>query len=84
VLLALTAAGIGFLAYGANVAHCPQCFDMGPVQTEGYAALGLAAIPLAFLVINAVRVQDRHVTDLAPTEARTGPWHACADARARR
>jgi hypothetical protein len=41
------------------------------------AMLGLAAIPIAFLAYNAVRVQDRQATELTDPEERPGPWHAC-------
>ncbi len=82
-MTALVIAGIGFVAYGANVEHCPQCFDVAPVETAEYAMLGLAAIPVAFLVYNALRVQDRHTTELAAPEERPGPWHPCEDTGAR-
>jgi hypothetical protein len=82
-LTALIAAGIGLTAYGANALPCPQCFNVAPVQTAEWAMLGLAAIPIAFLVYNAVRVQDRHTTELAAPEERPGPWHACKDPGAR-
>jgi hypothetical protein len=49
------------------------------VTTAEYAMLGLAAIPIAFLAYNALRVQDRHATELAPPDERPGPWHACED-----
>jgi hypothetical protein len=73
----LMATGVGLMAYGANTLPCPQCFDVGTVQTAGYAMLGLAAIPIAFLLYNAVRVQDSHTIELAAPEERPGPWHAC-------
>jgi hypothetical protein len=79
-MTALIAAGIGLMAYGAWALPCPQCFDVAPVEKAEYAMLGLAAIPIAFLVYNAVRVQDRHTTELAAPEERPGPWHECKDA----
>jgi hypothetical protein len=82
-IMALVAAGIGLMAYGTNIMPCPQCFNVAPVETAEYALLGLAAIPIAFLVYNAVRVQDRHTTELAAPEERPGPWHACKDTGAR-
>jgi hypothetical protein len=83
VLTMLIGAGIAFLAYGASVVHCPQCFDVGPLETGQYAVLGIAALPLAFLTYNAVRVRDRRETEPAAPEERSGPWHACADEGAR-
>jgi hypothetical protein len=82
-MTALVAAGIGFIAYAANTLPCPQCFNVAPVETGEFAILGLAAIPVAFLVYNAVRVQDRHTTELAEPEELPGPWHACEDTGAR-
>ena len=82
-MTALVLGGIGLMAYGANAMHCPQCFDVAPVQTAEYAMLGLAAIPIAFLAYNAVRVQDRHTTELAAPEEQPGPWHPCVDTGAR-
>jgi hypothetical protein len=82
-ITALIAAGIGLMAYGANALPCPQCFNVAPVKTAEYAMLGLAAIPIAFLVYNTLRVQDRHTTELAPPEERPGPWHPCKDTGAR-
>jgi hypothetical protein len=78
-MTALVLAGIGLMAYGANTMHCPQCFDVAPVETAEYGLLGLAAIPIAFLAYNALRVQDRHTTELAEPEERPGRWHACED-----
>ena len=82
-MTALVAAGIGLMAYEANALPCPQCFDVGPVHTAEYALLALAAIPVAFLAYNALRVQDRHTTELAAPQERPGPWHACKDPDAR-
>ena len=83
VLTMLIGAGIAFLAYGASVVHCPQCFDVGPLETGQYAMLGLAALPIGFLTYNAVRVQDRLETESAAPEERSGPWRACTDEGAR-
>ncbi len=82
-MTALVIAGIALTAYGANTMQCPQCFEVGPVETAQYAMLGLAAIPIAFLAYNALRVQDRHTTELAAPEEQPGPWHACEDTGAR-
>jgi hypothetical protein len=78
-LTMLIGTGIAFLAYGASVVHCPQCFDVGPLETGQYAMLGLVALPIGFLTYNALRVQDRRETEPAAPEERSGPWHACAD-----
>jgi hypothetical protein len=82
-MTALVIGGIAFTAYGANAMQCPQCFDVGPVKAAEYAMLGLAAIPIAFLAYNALRVQDRHVIESVAPEELPGPWHACDDAAAR-
>ena len=78
-LTMLIGTGIAFLAYGASVVHCPQCFNVGPLETGQYAMLGIAALPVAFFTYNAVRVQDRRETEPAAPEERSGPWHACTD-----
>lgn len=69
----LLGAGLGLLAYGANQAVCPPgaggC-SLGAVTTAEDAIVGLAAIPLGFIVFNALRVQDGRAVERV--EARAG------------
>ncbi len=61
-LATLLGAGIAFLAYGANQSACSArtgvCPDFALVTTAEAALLAAAAIPIAFLGYNAIRVQD--------------------------
>jgi hypothetical protein len=61
-LATLLGAGIAFLAYGANQSACSKttgaCPDFALVTTAEATLLALAAIPIAFIGYNAIRVQD--------------------------
>jgi hypothetical protein len=61
-LATLLGAGIAFLAYGANQSACSKttgvCPDFALVTTAEAALLAAAAIPIAFIGYNAIRVQD--------------------------
>jgi hypothetical protein len=61
-LATLLGAGIAFLAYGANQSACSAqtgvCPDFALVTTAEASLLALAAIPIAFIGYNAIRVQD--------------------------
>ena len=61
-LATLLGAGIAFLAYGANQSACSGqtgvCPDLALATTAEVALLALAAVPIAFIGYNAIRVQD--------------------------
>lgn len=58
----LLGAGIAFLAYGTNQSACSaatgDCPDFPLVKTTEAVLAALAAIPIGFIVYNAIRVQD--------------------------
>jgi hypothetical protein len=47
------------------------------ISTE-YALLALAAIPVGYVVYNALRVRDGRAVEQAPPEVRRGAWRTCS------
>jgi hypothetical protein len=75
----LLGGGIGLIAYGQDTVQCPgQGGGCSDPTNAGYALLGLAAIPLGFLVYNALAVRDSRTIEATEPETRMGPWQACS------
>jgi hypothetical protein len=73
-----------FIGYDLSTLACSQNNDTGCAgQTQPGAAraealaLGLAAIPTTFLVINALRVQDQRYVETAQPEVTQTDWVPC-------
>jgi hypothetical protein len=80
----LLGAAAGFIGYDLSSLACSQNNDTGcSGQTAAGAAsaetlaLALAAIPVAFLVYNAVRVQDRRAVERVAPAIEVGEWGPC-------
>ncbi len=74
----------GFIGYDLSALACSQNNDTGcSGQTAAGAksaetlTLALAAIPVAFLAYNAVRVQDRTSVEQVAPALEVGEWGAC-------
>jgi hypothetical protein len=79
-LLMLLAAGVGFLAYGANQAACPAggCQEISAATTVEYGLVVAAAIPIGFLAYNAWRVRDSRTVERVAPEMKPGEWRPCS------
>jgi hypothetical protein len=78
-LAMLLGAGGGVLAYSQGQVQCTQGGACGSLGTSAGVMIGLAAIPLGFLVYNAVAVRDSHLVERVAPETRRGPWRACPE-----
>ena len=78
-LAMLLGAGAGVLAYSQGQVQCSQGGACGSLGTSAGVMIGLAAIPLGFLVYNAVAVRDRRVVERVAPETRAGAWRACPE-----
>jgi hypothetical protein len=83
-LAAVRGAAASFIGYDLSTLACSQNHDTGcDGQTQSGAvraekiSVGLAAIPAAFLVINALRVQGRRLLEAAPPEVMRTEWVPC-------
>jgi hypothetical protein len=78
-LALLAAAGVGALQYGAEQIDCPSgsaCWSA--MITSEYTMLAAAAVPVGFLIYNALRVRDGRELVAAAPEIREGPWRTCS------
>jgi hypothetical protein len=78
-LLLLLSAGVGILAYSGGQVHCSQGGACDAPMTSASVLLGLAAIPLGFLVYNAAAAHDSRVIERVAPETRPGAWRACSE-----
>jgi hypothetical protein len=73
----LLGAGIAFLAYGTNQSACSAktgaCPDFAVVNTTEAILAALAAIPVAFIAYNAIRVQDTQTFEYLAPAWKRGP-----------
>ncbi len=77
-LAMLLGAGVGALVFAqSQQGGCSGGACSAPAVSAG-VVLGVAAIPLAFLLYNAAAVQDRRTVEPVAPEVRPGPWRACA------
>jgi hypothetical protein len=80
-MAALLGGGVGVLAYGQDHVNCPERGGGCSVPTKAaWALVGLSAIPLGFLVYNAIAVQDRHGIEVDTAAPSASPWAPCAAA----
>lgn len=78
-LALLLGAGMGVLVYSEGQEHCSQGGACGAPGTAATVLLGLAAIPLGFLVYNAGAVRDSRALERVAPEARAGAWRPCPE-----
>ena len=78
-LMLLLGAGVGVLAYSEGQVHCSQGGACGAPMASAAVMLGLAAIPLGFLVYNAAAAQDRRFLERVAPETKLGAWRACPE-----
>jgi hypothetical protein len=74
----LFGAGVGLLQYSADQINCPggsACWST--MISAEYGLLALAAIPVGFLIYNALRVRDERAVEAAPPEVRQSAWQMC-------
>ncbi len=74
----LFGAGAGLLQYSADQVNCPSgsaCWST--MISAEYGLLALAAIPVGFVIYNALRVRDSHAVEPAPPEVRQTAWRTC-------
>ena len=83
-LAGVLGAGALFVGYDLSTLACAQNNNTGcSGQTQSGAshaeafALALAAIPMAFVIVNAARVQDRRYVEAAPPEVEETEWVPC-------
>jgi hypothetical protein len=82
-LATLLGAGIAFLAYGTDQSACSAttgaCPSFPVAVTAEAVLLAVAAVPIAFIAYNAVRVQDTRGTQYVTPAWTEGPWAPCKD-----
>jgi hypothetical protein len=78
----LAGTAVGLIAYGEDQASCATAACNTPVSVKTAAVLtaSAAAVPLAFLAYNALRVQNGHGVEETTPAMAPGPWRPC-DAR---
>jgi hypothetical protein len=77
-LALLFGAGAGLLQYSADQVNCPSgsaCWST--MISAEYGLLALAAIPVGFVIYNALRVRDGRAVEPAPPEVRQSAWRTC-------
>ena len=78
-LALLAASAVAALQYSAEQIDCPggsACWSA--MITSEYTVLAAAAVPVGFLVYNALRVRDGRELAAAAPEIREGPWRTCS------
>ena len=82
-LATLLGAGIAFMAYGADQSACSKqtgvCPDFALVTTAEASLLALAAIPIALIGYNAIRVQDAQTFEYVTPVWTPGARAPCKD-----
>jgi hypothetical protein len=76
-LAMLLGAGVGALVFAqSQQGGCSGGACSAPAVSAG-VVLGVAAIPVAFLLYNTEAVQDRRIVEPVEPEVRRGAWRAC-------
>jgi len=77
-LAMLLGAGAGVLEYSEGQVQCSQGGACSAPGTASAVMIGLAAIPLGFLIYNAVAARDSRTVERVAPEVKASPWSPCS------